>query len=161
MDDGIRFSDLLAYTELEHAQWKQFFTQHPEALDLPCDVAGSGTIRELMFHVFIVDLLFAHRLLGLALPDFKAIPHSTLDQLFAIDEEANRKLRKFLLEVRPEDWETKLPLGFVQRTASKRKMMTQAMLHGVHHRAQLATLLRQRGFKQDWIHDLILSDVME
>jgi uncharacterized damage-inducible protein DinB len=161
MDDGIRFSDLLAYTELEHAQWKQFFTQHPEALDLPCDVAGSGTIRELMFHVFVVELFFAHRLLGLALSDFKALPHSTLDQLFAIDEEANQKLRKFLQEVRPDDWETKLPLGFIQRTVSKRKMMTQAMLHGVHHRAQLATALRQQGLKQDWSHDWILSDVLD
>jgi uncharacterized damage-inducible protein DinB len=33
-------------------------------------------------------------------------------------------------------------------------------LHGVHHRAQLATLLRQQGYKQDWIHDIVLSDVM-
>ena len=32
MDSGIQFSDLLAYTESEHAKWKQFFTQHPEAL---------------------------------------------------------------------------------------------------------------------------------
>jgi len=34
------------------------------------------------------------------------------------------------------------------------------VLHSVHHRAQLATFLRQRGFKQDWTHDLIASKVM-
>jgi uncharacterized damage-inducible protein DinB len=161
MHDGIQFSDLLAYTEAEHARWKQFFAQHPGALDLPCDVASSGTIRELVFHIFVVNLFFAHRLLGLDLLDFKTLPHSSLEELFAVDEGASRKLRTFLENVRPEDWETKLPLGFIDRSVSKRKMLSQAMLHGVHHRAQLATALRQQGLKQDWKHDLILSDVME
>jgi len=161
METGVQFSDLLAYTELEHAKWKQFFTQHREALDLPCDVAGSGTIRELVFHIFAVNLNFAHMLHGLARPDFKALPHATLGELFAIDEEATRKLRSFLKEAGPEDWATKASLGFIKKDVSKRKMMTQAMLHGVHHRAQLATALRQHGLKQDWIHDFVLSDVMD
>lgn len=161
MDDGVRFADLLAYTEIEHAKWKQFFTQHPEALDLPCDVAGSGTVRELVFHIFLVDLMFAHRLLGLPMPDYKAIPRATLEELFAVDDDALKKIRQYLQTVTPEDWETKVPLGFVSRSASKRKMLTQAMLHGVHHRAQLATTPRQQGIKADWIHDLILSDVMD
>jgi uncharacterized damage-inducible protein DinB len=161
MSEGIGFLELLAYTAAEHARWKEFFVQHPEALDLPCDVAGSGTIRELVFHIFAVNLNFANMLHGLARPDFKALPHATLEELFAIDDEAIRKLRGFLKEARPEDWASKVPLGFVKLDVSKRKMLSQAMLHGVHHRAQLATALRQRGLKQDWIHDLILSDVME
>lgn len=161
MDDGIRFEVLLAYTEAEHAKWRQFFVLQPEALDLPCDVAGSGTIRELVFHIFAVNLNFAHMLLGLERPDFKALPHATLDELYAIDEEGTRKLHSFLKEARPEDWSAKASLGFVKLDVTKRKMLTQAMLHGVHHRAQLATALRQHGRKQDWIHDFVLSDVME
>ena len=43
----------------------------------------------------------------------------------------------------------------------KRKMVVQALLHGVDHRAQLATFLRQEGFGGLWVHDLIASDVME
>jgi uncharacterized damage-inducible protein DinB len=135
MHDGIQFSDLLAYTEAEHAR------------------------SELVFHIFVVNLFFAHRLLGLDLLDFKRLPHSSLEELFAVDQDAS--LRTFLEKVRTEDWETKLPLGFIDRSVSKRKMLSQAMLHGVHHRAQLATALRQQGLKQDWKHDLILSDVME
>ena len=161
MDDGIRFSDLLAYTDAEHAKWRQFFVLHPQALDLPCDVAGSGTIRELVFHIFAVNLNFAHMLLDLQRPDFKALPHATLEELFAIDEEAIRKLRSFLQKARPEDWSAQATLGFIKKDVSKRKMMTQAMLHGVHHRAQLATALRQQNLKQDWIHDFVLSDVMD
>lgn len=161
MDSGVQFSDLLAYTESEHAKWKQFFVLHPEALDLPCDVAGSGTIRELVFHVFAVNLKFANMLLDLESLDFKALPHATLDELFAIDEGASRKLRGFLQKARPEDWAAKASLGFIKKDVSKRKMMIQAMLHGVHYRAQLATALRQHGLKQDWIHDFVLSDVTE
>jgi uncharacterized damage-inducible protein DinB len=40
-------------------------------------------------------------------------------------------------------------------------MVAQALLHGVNHRAQLATFLRQEGFEGLWIHDLILSKVMD
>jgi uncharacterized damage-inducible protein DinB len=52
-------------------------------------------------------------------------------------------------------------LGFSDLKASRRKMVAQAVLHGIHHRGQLATFLRQQGLKQDWIHDFILSKVIE
>ena len=60
-----------------------------------------------------------------------------------------------------EDWTKLSPLGFGTLKASPRKMLIQAVLHSVHHRGQLATFLRQQGFKQDWTHDIILSKVME
>jgi uncharacterized damage-inducible protein DinB len=44
--------------------------------------------------------------------------------------------------------------------ASKRKMFTHAMLHGVRHWAQLATALREKGHGTDWPHDFLFSDVM-
>jgi uncharacterized damage-inducible protein DinB len=160
MEDGIRFSELLAYTEHENHRWKEWFREHPQAITLPCDIAGGPTVHELLLHVFVTDLYFAHRVSGLELPDFKALPHATLDELFAIGEAAAGKFRKFMDIAYPKDWDEVFSLGFADRTASKRKMMTQALLHGVHHRAQLASLLRQQGFKQDWIHDIILSDII-
>jgi uncharacterized damage-inducible protein DinB len=160
MNDGIRFSELLAYTAEENRRWKQWFREHPQAMDLPCDIAGSPTVHNLLLHIFTVDLFYAHRLLALAPPDFKTLPHATVDGLFVIGEEAVEKLRQFMTGATAEDWNELLPLGFVDRKASKRKIMTQVALHGVHHRAQLATLLRQQGYKQDWTHDIVLSDVM-
>jgi uncharacterized damage-inducible protein DinB len=160
VDDGIRFTELLAYTEEENRRWKKWFCKHPQAINLPCDIAGSPTVHELLLHVFVTDLYFAHRVSGLDLPDFKALPHATVDELFAIGEGAAGTFRKFMETARPGDWNETVPLGFNDRTASKRKMITQALLHGVHHRAQLATLLRQQGLKQDWVHDIILSDVL-
>jgi uncharacterized damage-inducible protein DinB len=160
MNDGIRFSELLAYAAEENRRWKEWFREHPQAMDLPCDIAGSPTVRNFLLHIFTTDLYFAHRLLGLASPDFKALPHATIDELFGIGEGAAEKLRQFADRASGEDWIQIIPLGFRNHKASKRKMMAQVELHGVHHRAQLATLLRQQGYKQDWIHDIVLSDVM-
>jgi uncharacterized damage-inducible protein DinB len=64
-------------------------------------------------------------------------------------------------EAQPGDWAAVKELGSGKLKASKRKMVAQALLHGVHHRARLATFLRQEGFGGLWVHDLIASDVME
>jgi uncharacterized damage-inducible protein DinB len=106
------------------------------------------------------DLLFAHLLFDLPLPDLKRrLPSGTVQELFANDEQALAKFRQFTETAKAEDWET------VKETArfraSNRKIMTQALWHGVHHRGQLATFLRQQGFEGMWIHDLILTDVMK
>ncbi len=160
MNDGIRYSELLAYTADENRRWKEFFREHPQTMNLPCDIAGSPTVHNLLLHIFTTDIYYAHQILGLAPPDFKAPPHATIDELFAIGEEAADKLRQFVDRASEEDWNEMTPLGFRDLKASRRKMMAQVELHGVHHRAQLATLLRQQGYKQDWIHDIVLSDVM-
>lgn len=36
----------------------------------------------------------------------------------------------------------------------------QAIVHSIHHRGQLATFLRQQGFKT-WTHDFLMSSVIE
>ena len=161
MDEGVKFADLLAYTADEHGRWRKFFTEHPEALDVECDIAGAKTVRQLMFHVFVVNLFFAHQVNDLPLPDFQNLPQSTVEELFGIDQDGTGKMKSFLETASAEEWAKLKPLRFKDTNVSKRKMMTQAMLHGVHHRAQLATLLRQKGYQQDGPHDFILSRVME
>ena len=41
MNDGIHFGEFPDYIEEENRRWKQFFGRHPEALDLPLDIAGT------------------------------------------------------------------------------------------------------------------------
>ena len=161
MDPGIRFAELLANNADETSHWKRWFAEHPAALDLPCDVAGAGTVRKLVRHIFVAELSFANRVHGLPRIDFEKLPIGTPDELFAISEEAHQKFQEFLDKAALEDWTKLTELGFGTLKASPRKMLIQAMLHGVHHRGQLATFLRQQGFKQDWTHDIILSSVME
>ena len=160
MDPGVRFSELLAYNEEEAGRWQHFFREHPAALDAPCDVANTGSVRKLVLHVFMTELYFANLLTGAPNSGLDQLPCGTLDELFAVHAEAHRKLQEFLGKAGQEQWEEILPLGFRDLKASRRKMFAQAMLHGVNHRAQLATVLRQQGFQQDWVHDLILSSAM-
>jgi uncharacterized damage-inducible protein DinB len=47
------------------------------------------------------------------------------------------------------------------RTATRRKILLHALLHGIRHYAQLATLVRQHGVKPDWAMDILLSGAME
>jgi len=96
MIDGIRFSELLDYNEQETARWRDWFAKHPEALALPCDIGRATTVGELLFHVFAVELNFAQLVRGLPKPDFKTLPHATLDELFAIHDDATRMTREFL-----------------------------------------------------------------
>ncbi|HMK21314.1 MAG TPA: DinB family protein [Terriglobales bacterium] len=161
MDPGISFADLLAYNTGENEQWKRWFAANPAALDLPCDVAGAGSVCNLVLHVFATELFFAHRLLDQPKVDYDNLPHSTLDELFAITTQARQKFDQFLANSTPDQWTTPLPLGFGNIKASKRKMLMQAVMHSIHHRAQLATFLRQQGFKQDWMHDFITSEAMD
>lgn len=161
MTEGIRFSELLAYNRLETARWKEWFGNHPEALDAPCDIAGGKTVRDLPFHIFFVELHFAHMVLSLPKPDYAALPRATLDELFAVSEEAARKTNEFLGRATPEEWTESLPLGFRDVKASRRKMLAQAFLHGIHHRGQLAVILRQQGFKEPWVHDIVLSNALD
>lgn len=161
MTEGIRFSEFLAYNRQETARWKEWFGKHPAALDAPCDVAGGKTVRDLLFHVFFVELHFAHKALSLPRPDYTVIPRATLEELFAVSEVAAGKIEQFLDRATSEQWAELLPLGFGDVKASRRKMLAQAFWHGVHHRGQLAVILRQQGFPEGWVHDIVVSNALE
>jgi uncharacterized damage-inducible protein DinB len=168
MMDGIRFTELLEYGDEETRRWKSWFAQNPAALDLPVDVAGAGTVRELLTHIFLVERHFASAVTEGAASfeqsrkDAEKQPPAELDEIFGISEEASQKYREFLASATPEDLATVLNLsGRMELKASKRKMIVQALTHSIRHWAQLATSLRQQGMKQDWIHDFLMSKAME
>lgn len=159
---GIEFAELLDYTAQETSRWKELFVKNPAALDLAIDIAGTGTVRRLLQHIFFVELHFANAVLGLPPVSFESLSAGNVNQLFAVNEEAMLKYRQFLSTAKPEDWTDKVDLGpRVDFKPSKRKLVTQALTHSMRHWAQMATFLRQQGFKQDWVHDFLLSNAME
>jgi uncharacterized damage-inducible protein DinB len=161
VDPGIRFIELLQYTETETQRWKEWFAAHPDALERTCDIAMAGTVRGLLLHIFATELSFAHKVLELADPEWQKLSSSkTVDELFAISENAQVKFAEFVAKAQPADWNEIKDLRGGQWKASKRKMVAQALLHGIHHRGQLATYLRQQGFGGMWMHDLLLTNVM-
>jgi hypothetical protein len=117
MDPGLPFADLQAYNADGTNHQKRWFGENATALDLACDVAGDGSVRNLLTHIFATELFFANRVHDLPKADHNHLPHATLDELFAIHSEAHRK---FLAKATVEEWATPASLGFRDFKASKR-----------------------------------------
>ena len=165
MAEGISFGQLLAANEEEAERWRGWFErQPPEILDLPTQIAQSGTLRRLALHIQIVELFFSEKLNGLAPSDYEALPVDSVASLFAIGERARSNYRAFLAHATEEELSAVVEFSRTGKRlirASKRKMFVHAMFHSMRHWAQVAVLLRESGHATDWLRDFILSDVMD
>jgi uncharacterized damage-inducible protein DinB len=164
MNAGVDFNELLAYTDEENQHWKRWLKQHPEALAVSAGIAGEDDVAGLLVHIFAVELRYAERLLEQPATSYEQLRSSNLDQIFAIADNARRLYQQFLAQTDQVDLDR--ILTFETRsagtlTASKRKILAHAMLHGVRHWAQIATALRKAGYKQDWQHDFLFSKAVE
>lgn len=160
---GLSFGELLDYCAEETNHWRDFFKANPDALDKPCDIAGTKTVREVVLHIVIVQMRYAERLLNLPITEYESMAGKSGPELFLLGHKSFEDLRSFAVAANDPDWDGKLT--FPTRTggtlsASRRKIFIHALLHGVRHWAQLATFLRQQGYKQDWPHDFIFSNVI-
>jgi uncharacterized damage-inducible protein DinB len=170
--NSVGFSEPLDHTQQESRRWHDWFNQHSQALDVPIDIAGSATVRDLLSHIVFVDLLFAEWLLGesttlAAIIDparfTNSIDKTSPDAIFSVADSALLTWRKVLETTHDEKWDEimSFPAPTKNMKASRRKCFTHAFLHGTRHWAQLATALRRAGYKQDWQHDFIFSPAME
>jgi len=165
---GLSFGELLDYSAEESNHWRDFFRQHPDALDLPCDIAGTKTVREVVFHIVAVQMRYAERLLNMPVTEFETLATKIAqgepgEELFALSRKSLEDLRSFAIAANDADWDGTLTFptrSAGELTASRLKIFIHALLHGVRHWAQLATHLRQKGYKQDLMHDFIASGVI-
>jgi uncharacterized damage-inducible protein DinB len=153
--------ELLAWNERTSNGWRKLLTEHPELLSLPCDIAGTKTIAELMQHIVAVELRYAERLASLPPTDYAAISFASVEEIFATHDHAITTLRSLIAS--DIDWNERI--DFVTRTwgpasSSRRTILFHAILHGIRHYAQLATLVRHHGAKPDWLtDDYLLMDI--
>jgi uncharacterized damage-inducible protein DinB len=160
---GLSFGELLDYSAEESNHWRDFFKQHPEAMDLPCDIAQTKTVRELVLHIVVVQMRYAERLLNMPITDYAKLEGKSGEELFALGRKSLEDLRSFAIAANDADWDGMLTFptrSAGELTASRRKIFIHALLHGVRHWAQLSTYLRQKEYKQDWQHDFIFSGVI-
>ena len=161
----LSFAEMLDANERETAKWQNWFQRQPaELLEVPLGIAMAKDVREFLLHIFAVELRYAERLTGSAVTEYESLPTGSERDLFAIGQKARGLYRQYLSSATDADLAT--VMEFPTRTAgvlraSKRKMFTHAMLHGVRHWAQLATALREKGHGTDWGHDFLFSDVMQ
>ena len=157
---GVTFLELLDYTDDETRRWKGFFQKNPAALDVATDVGGAKNVREVVTHIFMAELMFGTGVLGEPRPDFEKIPKATLEEIFAIGDEARQKMRQFVERADDFQFGEVVPFGRAG-DVSKRKMIVQGLTHGMRHWAQLATDLRRADYQTDWVHDLIMSPAIK
>jgi hypothetical protein len=94
---GISFLELLRFDEQETDRWHQFLNkQGAGVLELPVDLAGGKTVRDLLLHIFGVELKYAERMSGGPLTQPAELPKRTLDEIFSIATTAQEKLKNYL-----------------------------------------------------------------
>jgi uncharacterized damage-inducible protein DinB len=151
--------DILDWNDLTARRWKALLGANPAALELPCDVYGAETVRGLLRHIIAVELRYAERLSGEPMTAYENVPDGTAEEIFALHDQTMVRYRQLLAD-ESIDWDEKLEFTTISagtRTATRKKMLFHAFLHGIRHYAQLATLVRQHGVKPDWSMDFLFS----
>ena len=149
--------EILAWNEKTAQGWQKLLTDHPELLTQPCDIAGTKSVAELLQHIVAVELRYAERLAGLPASDYATIPFDSVESIYATH---NRAVALFQ-QVFTSDINWTEPMEFPTRTmgplrSNRKTILFHALLHGIRHYAQLASLVRQCGVKPDWQMDYLL-----
>lgn len=153
--------DLLAYLEWDRSQWHAWFREQGRpALAVELGANNTGRIRnvgELVRHIFSAEKRYVQRSLQVPLMDTSAIPADDVEKLFAFGVESRRALRELLASFPDTEWDAPREMSFDGHTriVTSRKMIVQAVTHELRHWAQVATLLRQAGYKPG-VHDFIV-----
>jgi uncharacterized damage-inducible protein DinB len=151
--------ELIVWNEKTAEGWRKLLSNHPKLLTKPCDIAGTRTIAELLQHIVAAQLRYAERLANLPISDYATIPFDSAESIYASHD---RAILRRLLAQEGYNWED--PIDFTTRTmgtlhSNRKTMLFHALLHGVRHYAQLASLVRQCGIKPDWPMDYLFMYV--
>ena len=159
---SIDFQILLAHNHTDAERWHAFLVQHPEALEI--DVGGKmPKVRNLVAHIFEVELLFATKLADEPAPTSFLNPDS-LDEMFGGHEKAHALLAQYLETANSEEEMRKIHTfqrGDKEFRRSSRKLLAQIVWHGINHWGQIAMLVRRAGLEAGPPHDIILSSALE
>lgn len=157
-------SVMLAWRDAETRRWLEWFRSHPqEALFTPAGEGRLATIHGVLVHIFAVELRYAQRLVDQRVSDWSEIDPHTLEDTFAVGDVARALIDGYLELADEQSLDTMLEFktltaGVIR--ASKRKILYGVVPHGMRHWAQVAMLLRQAGYRDQWPHDLLASDVL-
>jgi uncharacterized damage-inducible protein DinB len=152
--------EVLAWLETTSTNWRALIEEHPEILNLPCDVMGVSTAGGLLQHIVAVELRFADQLSGLPPTDYSQIRFDSAAEIYATHARAMEMYRELLAS--DLDWDGKF--DFVTRSlgplrASRKTILFHALMHAIRHYAQLATLVRQHGVKPGWQMDYLMMGI--
>lgn len=151
--------EILTWNDKTATGWRQLLAEHPELLTQSCDIAGTKTVAELLQHIVAAQLRYAERLAGLPISEYDNIPFDSVESIFATHDRAIRIFRQiFTSEV---NWDE--PMDFTTRSrgtihSDRKTILFHALLHGIRHYAQLASLVRQCGVAPKWPMDYLFMN---
>lgn len=156
--NALSADELLAWNEHTANGWRTLLQKNPQALALPSDIRESNTVADVVQHIVAVELRFAERLAGRTETSYEQIAKDSVAALFATHDRAIALLRA-TLALPGYAWEE--VVEFATRSAgvwrvSRRTMFVHALMHGIRHWAQLATLLRHQGIRAEQGGDYLL-----
>jgi uncharacterized damage-inducible protein DinB len=160
VEAALTADEMIAWLDATSNKWRALIEEHPEILALPCDVMGVGTVGALLQHIVAVELRYAEQLSGLPPTEYAAIPFDSAAAIYATHDRAMKMLRELLAG--NGDWGAKF--DYVTRSmgparSARKTVLFHALLHGIRHYAQLATLVRQHGIKPGWQMDYLVMDI--
>jgi uncharacterized damage-inducible protein DinB len=159
---ALSYKSLLEFTSQEHHRWREWFASHPSAWEIPFASGRMATVGLVVLHIFRVELRYAQRLHGEAVTEWEGFPQRSIDDVFELGDNARAHLVDFLTTAPESELDRVLTFMTVtagEVTASKHKIASNVFLHGIRHWGQIATVLRQNGFADQWPHDFLLSSV--
>lgn len=157
---AISADKILDWNDTTAQRWRAFFAANPGALEVPSDIRNSKTVADTMQHIFAVELRYAQRLAALPESPYEAVPTAPLDALFAVHDQALAMVRALLADP-AYDWGKRITFDTItagRLSASREAVLLHLNLHAIRHYAQLATLVRQHGYKPDWPMDYLYTD---
>ncbi len=113
-------------------------------------------------HIFAVEQRFAQRLLDLDVTPWDGFRQTSIEEVFELGDNARAQLVDFLTSAPESELDRVLTFQTLTAgpvTASKHKIASNIFLHDIRHWGQVATVLRQEGFADQWAHDMLLSNV--
>jgi uncharacterized damage-inducible protein DinB len=152
--------ETMAWLDRTSDNWRDLIATHPEILTLPCDIMGVATVAQLLQHIVAVELRYAEQLTGLPPTDYTAIPYDSVTAIYATHQHAIALFKE--LRASNIDWNESIE--FITRSmgpmrSHRKTILFHALLHGMRHYAQLATLVRQHGIKPGWQMDYLVMDI--
>ena len=109
---------------------------------------NDAKILSLLGHVVAAQFLWLHRIKGLPAPDVKLWGEYTLEQLIEMSERASQQWLEFVEATENFDREMTYR-NYVNEpyTNNVENVMIHLVNHSSYHRAQIAMLLRQKGYE--------------
>jgi uncharacterized damage-inducible protein DinB len=159
---ALSYEVLLELTSTEHHRWRDWFVDHPKAWGVPFATGRMATIGGVVLHIFGVELRYAQRLLGQEVTVWEEMRETSIEDVFELGDNARSQLVQFLTTAPEKELDKVLTFQTMTAgtiTASKYMIASNVFLHDIRHWGQIATVLRQNGFADQWPHDMLLSGV--